>query len=172
MAASPVVFPPDQTIVCGRIIPAGINYPKEQLDDAAVKPGANVQATKLLHRFTLGHHQKGGTAVVAETAGLHVFRTAGTIEAVEVVPLAAPTGGTLAFTVDVKKGNQSTGFASILSAPVTIDNTKADREVIPGTVTTSAAADGDTLEVVVAVTGSTGTQGQGFVLTVTVREEA
>ena len=75
-------------------------------------------------------------------------------------------------TVDIKLGSQGVAFATILSGVVTIDNTKANRQVVDGTISTLTAVAGDTLEVVVAASGSTGSQGQGLSVTVTVREDA
>lgn len=85
---------------------------------------------------------------------------------VEVVCQTAPTGGNKAFTVDLKWGNQSTAFASALSAVITVDSSVADREVKVGTITTTDYADGDTLQLVITTSGTTGSQGRGCIVTV------
>ncbi len=79
------------------------------ISNAMIEAGAAIAASKLVHRYNARHGQKGGTDVASETMGVHTFRAAGTIVAVEVVPLVAPTGGNKQFTVDVKLGNASTG---------------------------------------------------------------
>ena len=77
------------------------------------------------------------------------------------------------FTVDLKKCNQGSPTpATILSSAITYSSSQADCEVVAGTISSGTLADGDTLVVEVAVSGSTGTQGQGLVVTVTVREDA
>lgn len=171
--STPLVFPSDQNVYfAGTLGAKNITYPAGQIDNAAVKALAAIDATKLVHQFPLRFGQNGGADVVAATIPLHTFRGAAEIVAVEVVPLVAPTGGDKKFTVDIKKGNESTAFATILSAPIEVSVAAgiADREVAPGTPVTTTAADGDTLEAVVAVSGSTGSQGQGFAGTVWVRE--
>jgi len=133
-------------------------------------PEKAVPASKVIHQYAVHYDQVGGTAVVSVTTGLHTSYRDGTIVAVEVTPLVAPTGGDKAFTVDIKKGNQASAFASVLSAVVTINNTIADRQVVAGALSTTALADGDTLEIVIATSGSTGTQGLGVLVTVTIQE--
>ena len=133
-------------------------------------PEKAVPASKVIHQYAVHYGQAGGTAVVAVTMGLHTSYKDGTLVAVQVTPLVAPTGGDKAFTVDVKKGNQSSAFASVLAAVITVDNTKADRQVVSGSLSTTALAAGDTLEVVLATSGTTGTQAQGVLVTVTIQE--
>lgn len=133
-------------------------------------PEKGVPASKVIHQYAVQYGQAGGTAVVAVTMGLHSSYKDGTIVAVQVTPLVAPTGGDKAFTVDVKKGNQAGAFASVLSAVVTVDNTKADRQVLSGSLSSTSLSAGDTLEVVIATSGTTGTQGQGVLVTVTIQE--
>jgi hypothetical protein len=168
--AEPVSFPGD-VHVNGTISCRDFNPPDGCIEDDSIEAGANIAASKVIHQHALHYDQKAGTAVVAETRIIHTFKNAAEIVAVEVVPHTKPTGGDLAFTVDVQLGNASTAFATILSAPVTVNSSSANRTIQTGTISNDTAADGDSLLVVVAVTGSTGTQGQGFGLTVWVREE-
>lgn len=165
-------FPFDTDVrINGTLSVRNMVYPDGQITKAAIQTDAGIEATKVIHQHALRHSQKAGTAVVAETVPIHVFRSAAEIVAVEVVPITPPAGGDLAYTVDVQLGNASTAFASILSGAVAIDSADAARTPVPGTLVTNEAADGDTLQVVVAVSGSTGTQGQGFIVVVWVREE-
>ena len=133
-------------------------------------PEKAVPASKVIHQFAVHYAQAGGSDVVVATFPIHTCYKDGTLVAVEVTPLVAPTGGDKAFTVDVQKGNQAGAFATVLSSVVTINNTKADRQVVAGSLSTTALADGDTLEVVIAVSGTTGSQGQGALITVTIQE--
>lgn len=148
-----------------------MSIPASAVGNSQIVASAGIAATKVVHQHAISHEQAGGTAVVAQTVAKHIFRGAAEIIAVEVVPLTVPTGGDLAYTVDVQKGNASSAFASILSSVVTVNSSSTTRTIQAGTITTDDAADGDTLQVVVAVSGSTGTQGQGFVVTIWVREE-
>lgn len=134
-----------------------------------------VPARSTVHRFTVGHSVVSGTAVLAiANLPIHHFRNAGKIVSVDVVPFTAPTGGDLAYTVDVKKGNQATPVATVLSGVITINSSDADRQVNAGTLVSSptTCAAGDFLSITVALTGSTGTQGQGYRISVVVDEDA
>ena len=166
----PVEFPSDVRIN-GELSCRDINLPDSCVGDDNIEAGANIDATKVIHQHGLHYDQKAGTDVAAETRIIHTFRNAATIVAVEVVPHTAPTGGDKAFTVDLQKGNASTAFATMLSSPVTVNSSSAARTIQTGALASSAAADGDSLQIVVAVSGSTGSQGQGFSVTVWVREE-
>lgn len=169
--ASQITLPSDLIVSGAEIAPRKIYYPKEGITDDAVAPLANIGAAKLVHQHAVKYAQPNGTNVVAADVLIHTFKSAAEIVHVEVVPTTPPAGGDLAYTVDVQKGNASTAFASILSAVITVDPADPARTPIPGIITTDDAADGDTLRVVVALTGTTGTQGQGFLLSVWVREE-
>lgn len=170
---STVAIPSDQSWYFGGALGAKtFNPPAGCVTNAAVAPLAGIDATKLVHQFPVRAVQNGGANVVAATIPLHTFRGAGEIVAAEVVPLVAPAGGTAKYTVDVQKGNVGSAFATILSAPIEVSVAAgvSDREVAEGSLVTTAAADGDTLQAVVAVTAGSGTQGQGFVVTVWIRE--
>lgn len=134
-----------------------------------------VPARSVVHRFSVHHCVVAGTAVLALTdLPLHYFRNAGKVVAVSVTPFTAPTGGNLAYTVDIKKGNQATPVATILTGVITINSSDADRQTNAGTLSSSptTCAAGDFLSLTVALTGSTGTQGQGYVVTVDIDEDA
>lgn len=163
----------------GKLVCGSIALPEESVTDAAVATAAGIQASKLQHQRAVSHRQLTGTAVVSQTEDLYVVRgRTGLLLSLDVVVTTAPVGtgapGTdRKLTVDVQKGNQGAGFATLLTAPVTIDNTIAARQVVAGSlVANPALADGDTIRVVVTVSGTTGTQAQGLVATLNVREDA
>lgn len=154
----------DGTFVCGKIVAT-----QAELGDNAVA------GRSVVHRFSVGHQVVGGTAVLALTnMPIHYFRNAGKVLAITVMPFTAPTGGDLAYTVDLKKGNQASAVSSILTGVITISSSDADRQANAGTLSSSptTCAAGDFLSLTVALTGSTGTQGQGYVITVDVEEDA
>lgn len=139
--------------------------------DSHVAADAEIQATKLEHQHAIRHTLSG--TVAAATVPIHVARAAGEVVSVEVVPLTAPTGGDKAFTVDLKAGNQSTALATLLASALSISNTTADRQVRSATLGGDPTyADGDTLALVIATSGSTGTQASDVVILVTLREAA
>ena len=136
--------------------------------------GAAIVATTMQHQHAINYHQADGSAVVAAIVPVHVVRgVAGTIVAIQISCVDAPSGGNLAFSVDLKKANVgSPAPATVLNAVIDYSATQTDAEVEVGTIDTAAVAAGDTLFAVVAVSGATGTQGQGLAVTVTLREDA
>ncbi len=156
--------------VNGAFSAKSINYPANSIGNSDIEQDAGIEATKVIHQHAIHYDQAAGSDVVAQTRLVHTFRAAATIVAVDVVTSTAPNGGDKALTVDVKLGNESTAFATILTGVITVDDSHANREVVAGVVNTTVAAAGDTLEIVVAVTGSTGSQGQGLCVTVWIRE--
>ncbi len=139
-----------------------------------VETAAGIEASKLEHQHAIEYNQPDGSDVVAAIVPVHIVRgsTAEIID-IEVVCIDAPSGGDLAFTVDLKKANAgSPAPATVLSSVISYSSTQSDCEVEAGVVADADLADGDTLLVVVAVSGSTGVQGQGLIVTVNVREDA
>lgn len=154
----------DGTLVVGKIVANQTEF----ADNA-------VPADSVVHRYVVGHSVVAGTAVLAvANLPIHHFIRAGKVRSVSVVPYTAPTGGDLAYTVDVKLGNQATPAATILTGVITISSADADRQVNSGTLTSSptTVAAGDFLSITVALTGSTGTQGQGYRISIVVDEDA
>lgn len=151
--------------VVGTLSPQSLNPPAGSIGNAAVQASAGIEATKVVHQFPLRYADDG--QVTAITVPLHIARAAATLVAVEAIVTTAPGAGD-SVSIDVQKGNQSTAFASVLAATLTIDENDAARQVKPATITTTAVADGDTLQLVVTVTGTTA---QGLCVVVTLRED-
>lgn len=168
-----ITFPADTDVhYAGTLSARVMNVPSNAISNSQIIAAAGIEATKIVHQHALSYSQAGGSDVVSATVPVHIFRGAAEIIAVEVVPIVAPTGGDKQFTVDVQLGNAGSAFASILSAVVDVDDAgSTDRTVMAGTITTDDAADGDTLQVVVTASGSTGSQGQGVIVTVWIREQ-
>jgi hypothetical protein len=123
--------------------------------------------SKQIHRLDMSYQQATGTDVVTATHYLRVCRGAGELLGVSVRPLTAPTGGDKAFTVDVQKASNASGsFSSLLNAVVTVNSSSVDQtEQVATLAATPTTADGDCLRLVVTASGSTGSQGQGVVVT-------
>jgi hypothetical protein len=133
------------------------------------------QATSVVHEQILRYGQPSGTSVVTESRVIGASFAAATLVEVAVVCETKPDGAggdPRKFTVDVQKANQTSTYASILpgGTPITIDGTIANRQVVYSTPTTTAAARGDQIKIVVTVSGTTGVQGQGLSVSVKARE--
>ena len=106
-----------------------------------------------------------------ETKPIHTcYGATGTLLAIEAIVTTAATSPKQV-TIDLQKGNQSTGFSSVLTAVITIDSTTAARQVKTGTFSTTAVADGDTLQLVMTASGASGNQAQGLLVNVWLREK-
>jgi hypothetical protein len=139
-------------------IPAG------SITDAEIASNADIGAAKVIHEIAVFADQVPGTAVVAATRVVHVARAAGTIAAFKIGVITAPTGGDKAYTVDLQKSTGTGAFASVLSAAYTVNSSSADKTAYSATLgTTTTYVAGDIFEIVIAVSGSTGTQGQGVI---------
>jgi hypothetical protein len=159
------------TVCTGTFTAKRFNPPAGCINDAAVVAGADIDADKLEHPYVIHYTQDSGTAIVAGTRLLHTVR-GGTarVKQVDVMCTTAPTGDHTV-TVDIKAGNTSDAFASILGSVVTLDNATVAKTVYEASITSPDLADDDTIEIVVAVAGSTSSQGQGLLVTVTIYED-
>lgn len=165
----------DPVTITGPLKVTGTIEISQGITDSDVGAAADIQATKLQHQHHVGYHQDDGSDIVAATAPIYICRGAsGTTVAIQISCADAPSGGDKAFSVDLYKSDVVTGepAVTILNAPIAYSATQTDFEVEVGVVDTAALTVGDTLLVVVAVSGSTGTQGQGLQVSVTVREDA
>lgn len=160
-------------VVKGTLTPTTLNVPDGAVDDDAVAASAGIAATKVEAQYAIHYSQADGVAVAAAIVPVHTVQGAtAEIVAVEVVCVDAPSGGDLAFSADLQKANVGTPTpATVLSGVIPYSATQTDCEVEVGTITSPDLVAGDTLLVVVAVSGSTGTQGQGLVVTITLRED-
>lgn len=135
--------------------------------------GEALATSKQVHRFAVNYSQASGSDVVSETRIVHIVQGAGSIKAVEVVPDTAPTGGDKQFTVDVLIGNASTAYATTLTSAVTVNTSSVTRTIQAGTISGGGTvADGDSVQVVVTASGSTGSQGQGVNVLISIDEAA
>ena len=158
----------------GTLSATTVNLPDATVTAADVLGAAGIEATKLQHQHCITYWQDDGTDVAAAIAPVYTCRgVTATVVAIEVVCVDAPSGGDKAFTVDLHVADEGTPTpATILSGTIAYSSTQSDCEVEPGTVSSGSLVVGDSLLVIVAVSGSTGTQGQGLVVTVTIREDA
>lgn len=148
-----------------------VYLPNASVGNANIPAGAGIDASKVNGRHMIRHAQKNGTAVVTETMMVHVAYLAGTILQFAVRPRAKPTGGDLAFTVDLQSApNGSNTWTSHLSAAVSVSSADTDDTIKLGTLSDTTYAAGDTLRIVITTSGSTGTQGQGVICELVIDE--
>lgn len=140
----------------------GVLYlPAGCVGNSEVATNAGISASKLIHEISKCSPKASGTDVTAGTEMIHTAKGSGSISAFKVAVDTAPTGGDKAYTVDLKKSTGAGAFATVLSAVVTVNSSSTTRTVYSGTVSSATYAAGDIFEVVWAVSGSTGSQGQG-----------
>ena len=153
---------------------AASTLPAAVVADLNVSATAAIDADKLQHRHALNYAQADGADVVSATQLLHVARAAGTLKSVEVRVTTAPTGGDKQFTVDVQQDSDGGGsWTTQLTGVITMSSADSDDTLEAGTLIGSPTlADGDALRVVVTASGTTGSQGQGVVVTVNLDEAA
>lgn len=146
--------------------------PSGSVENDDVAAAAAIAANKLKHRHAVAYAQADGADVASETKLVHLAYLAGTIVDVSVRVNTAPTGGDKAFTVDVKKAADAGAFATVLSSVVTINSSSVNNTKVAGTIDGAqddVTAD-DAIQVVIATSGTTGSQGQGLIVEITVEE--
>ncbi|WP_254509893.1 hypothetical protein [Anatilimnocola floriformis] len=145
--------------------------PAASVGNATIAGAAGIEATKVVHQFPLHVQQVPGSAVVSATTLIHISRAVGTVVSIEAITTTPATGGDRTVSIDLQKSTGAGAFASILSAPFTLTNATVARTVALGMIPSPSLIDGDVLQVVVTVAGAAGSQAQGLLITVTLREE-
>jgi hypothetical protein len=164
------VFFPTGVRSGGPIIGPSLSLTTPSITAAMIAPAAGVQANKLQQQREYSHRQATGTAIVAMTEDIAVVGGAGTVVGVTVMESTAPTGDHVT-TVDVQKSTGGGAFATILTGTISYSVSQANLAVVAGTLlSVPALLAGDVLRVIVTVSGSTSSQGQGLVVTVTTNE--
>jgi hypothetical protein len=134
--------------------------------DATVAAGANISPAKLQRRLQRGYAQESATIAAAESRVIHtVFGTDGTVQQID-IGCVVPAVGDSTATVNVKKNG-----VSILSAAITLNNANAARVSAHPTISDTALAVGDVLEVTITISAGTGTLPKGVYCQVTLDEK-
>jgi len=94
----------------------------------------------------------------------------GTLFAIEAFVETPPTTSRTV-TIDLQKGDEDTGFVSVLSAAIEIDATVAAREIVVGSIADNAIVAGDLLRLVIAIGGAAGEHACGLNVTVRAMEK-
>lgn len=147
--------------------------PANSVGNNAIQGDAGIEATKVVHRFTVEYNkQVPGTAIVADTIGIHIARAVGKIREIEAAIIGAiATDVSRTVDIDLKKSTLTGAFASIMSSTIQFTNASALRTVTTGSINSEDFIAGDIFELTVAVAGGAGSQAQGLIVTITVEEE-
>ena len=168
----------DTQVIAGQATFVGTGNPTlgaATVGDTQVASGANVSAAKLQHQHELHYSIPIATLVAAETRILHIARGVGVVVAVEATIAVTPVGGTEGGTIDLQKSTAGGAPATVLTAPIAYITGTTVRTVLPGSLGSTpdiTLADGDLLFLVIAISGTGGTQAKGLAVTVTIREVA
>jgi hypothetical protein len=155
--------------VRGTLSAASFTPPASCITNAAVQAAAGIAATKLEHQFAVRYSTAAGSAVSTATVPVHIVKGAtGEIVGVEVTCTTAPTSSDTVV-VDLKKSTGGGAFATVLTGTVTLNSSSTARVVYAATISNANLVDGDILEVIATVTGTTC---QGLCVVVTLREDA
>lgn len=155
--------------VRGTLSCATLSVPSGTIGNDDVASDAAISASKLQGEFSLAHAQTGNVAAVAADY-LRICRGTGQIVAVEAALNEVIPSGDRTAVIDLQKGNAGSAFATVLSAPITLDSTNVLRTPEVGAVSSATTADNDILRIVVTLGGSSGTNPAGLSVTVTYRE--
>ena len=138
------------------------------IKNSSIEASAGIAASKLQHRFRVGHAQVHGSNASAERRVCHVVRGAtATINSMRAGNVVAATGDSTV-TIDLKKNG-----STILSATIQLDTGNAAYALeAPSGFTSTALVQGDVLEIVQTVSAGTGTLPQGVFTVVEIDEDA
>ena len=140
-----------------------IRVPDGSFADAAIAAGAAIDHSKVEHRYALDYAQAPGTAIVAATIDLHTAYSAGGVLAIKgTVTGVIATGADRTVTIDLHKSTAGGAFATVLAAPIVLDNTNVLRTPEAGTVTVTTFVADDLLRLLITVAGAAGNQGEGL----------
>lgn len=139
--------------VGGALTAQSFTPPASSVSNASVQAAADIDASKLKHRYAPVEAQANGTNNVAKTIVRHrVVGATGTVTAFRAGNRTAASGGD-STTVDLKKNG-----SSILTGVITL-NAAAGTTTQNGTISSGSVVAGDLLEVVVALSGTNVGQG-------------
>lgn len=111
------------------------------------------------------------TTVASVTKTIHAAEAAGTIVGLAVCPESVPDGD-YQYTVDIQKAADASGsFSSILSSAEVVDSTSTDYTRQDVAINTTSYSADDRFQIVITASGTSGTQGAGLTVRLTLREE-
>jgi hypothetical protein len=153
--------------VAGELSSQTMGIPSATVVNDDVAAAAAIVASKLEHQFAKVVCQESGTTCTDETYVAHVgYGATGTIVSFKCGVITACVGAAT-IAVDLLKNG-----VSILNSAATINSNHSARELVTGTISTSAYVTGDVLEIDFNETTGGGTQGKGVFAEVVLQEDA
>lgn len=169
MAAATTTVRITENCTGGTWRPGTFTCPDASISNAAIG-GEAIAADKIRRRYFRFLAIASTTTVTAVERYVTIPRTgtgALTIVAVKAMPFTAPTGGTRYFTVDLQHGSGT----SYLAAPIVFSEADTDLTVKSAVIgTTSIALGNNPVKLLTTVSGTTGTQGIGLVVSLAVED--
>ena len=164
------------TILRGKLTVTGaVAVPASSFGNDEMTTADPIAVTKQDHLIVATYSVVDGADLAATTGDgflIHtVHGTTATVLGIEAVCADCPEGGDKTFTVDLKKAGSGVAATTMLSAPIAFGTATTDYVALPGTLSLTALTNEQSLLVVVAVSGTTGNQGQGLVVTVRLTED-
>lgn len=137
------------------------------IGNAAIAAGAGLAATKLQHQHEITYGQPGGAISFTERKVIHVIKgaTGNVLNFRAGIRTACVGAATITF--DLQKNG-----SSILTAVITVDNTKTAYQLTEAAIATPAVVQGDVLEAVIVATAGGGTLGDGGFCDLVLTEDA
>ena len=140
--------------------------PSSCIGNDAIKPDANVDASKLQQQYLPVVRQNGNAAAEGPVVLHEAYGATGEVLSVRVGCITVPDGDRTA-TVDVKKNG-----TTILTAPIVLDSANVAYTHESAVPSVTALVAGDVLTVTVTVAGSSGTHVTGLWVQAVIRETA
>ena len=153
--------------VAGNLRAHTMTVPAGAVTDDGVAAGADIQATKVRHEHRQVYAQESATSAADEARVIHAVRGAAAEAVAFVAGAVVKAIGDAIVEIDLLKNG-----ASILTAPIELNSTQADYEVVAGVIDTAALVAEDVLEIVIDGTIGTGTLPKGVFAALSVHEDA
>lgn len=147
---------PTDLYVSGNVACKSFTPPAGCIADAAVQAAANIQATKLQHQHQRIFAQDSTVNASTERKTIHVtYGATATVIAFEAGAIAPATGNDTV-TVDLWQNG-----SSILNSVITLSSAQSARQLVTGSLKSTASVANDVFEIVITYTHNSGTAPQG-----------
>lgn len=163
-----VINPHDHQWSGNHLFTGTMSLPPNSIDENDVKAAANFPHTNVTHRINVTERHNSTEESFATSHIMHMAYRNETVLGVEAVMFTAPgvtSTSTAGFrtSIDMIKSTGGSTGSSILSTPLVFSSTDSSRVPKAATLSgTPTLKDGNILYQKTAVSGATGTQGQGL----------
>mgnify|MGYP001567579947 CR=1 FL=1 len=166
MALTTLMTIPVNTHVNGELSCRSLAVPNSTIDNLAVSPSADIEATKSIQQRHKNYSQaSAATATAARLVLSTVYGDTGTIVAFR-AGTVTPCTGNATITVDLYVNG-----STVLNAVITLDNANTAYQLEAATILTDTLVENDVMEIVVAVNAGTGVLGLGLFVELLTHED-